>query len=84
LLFALALAVTTGVDVAVALTLALRLTVAFWLAVLSQAGSSTASAATAMNPVILRLIFAKSLLTSELKSSSENIRLLEGVASGGP
>jgi len=41
--------------------LAFRFAVAFWLAVLSQPANNTASAATAMNPVILLLIFAKFL-----------------------
>ena len=61
LLFVLATGV--GVGVAVAIAFAFQLAVAFEFAVLSQPGSSTASAAKAMNPVILRLI--NLLLTSE-------------------
>src|ERR1044072_1091746 len=58
-LLLLVLATGVGVAVAVAFAFVARLTATLLLAVVSQPGSKTASAATAMNPVILLLIFCE-------------------------
>src|SRR6185436_5677180 len=77
----------TGVEigVAVAVAFAFAFTAALLLfAVLSHPATNTRSAPNNKNPSILRLIFAKSSLALNRQTSSENIRLVQIGANGGP
>src|ERR1043165_6208250 len=85
LLFAEVTGVEIGVTVAVAFAFAFAFTVALLLfAVLSHPATNTRSAPNNKNPSILRLIFAKSSLALNRQTSSENIRLVQVGANGGP
>src|ERR1044071_9336358 len=83
LLFAEVTGVEIGVAVAVAFAFALAFA-ALLLFVLSHPATNTRSAPSNKNPSILRLIFAKSSLALNRQTSSENIRLVQIGANGGP
>jgi hypothetical protein len=82
----LSFAEVTGVEigVAVAVAFALAFTALLLFAVLSHPAIKTTSPPSNKNPSILRLIFAKSSLALNRPTSSENIRLVQRRANGGP